>query len=83
MGFTGGGGFSLGGTSGPPSTCWGWSPALPVDLLAPVSSSPYSGYSWLSSVSISGASANCGSSSSAPANLAVAMPPGLCELLPP
>ena len=70
VGFTGGGGFSSGGTFGPPSACWGWSPALPVDLIAPVSSSSYSGQSWLSSVSaFPGASANCGSSSSAPARM--------------
>ena len=48
---SGGGGLSLGGAFDPPSACLGWSPVLPLDLLAP---SCQSGHSWLSLVSSPG-----------------------------
>ena len=53
VGSAGGGWFSSRGASAPPSAYWGWSPALPVDLLVPSTS----GLSWLSSVSSPVASA--------------------------
>ena len=80
---SGGGGASSGGASAPPYACLGWSPVLPLDLLVPALPSSTSGQSWLSSVSSPGASACCSASPLVPVNVAVAMPLGQCELLPP